>query len=195
MKERPASSWICERGTPLAKPKSKPSSVLIAGRPATRANISRARALRASRSARSVSSRKSAKEASFAAGATRRAMAREFAGDRGGDNIGRLAGAGELAIARAQPHLSLPGNVADCLWQLFLPEQQLAADPSREAITPGRLDQQSTGRAVARLGEAAAFDAGPARMLRRHQTEIGHQLARIGETREVAQLGDQRGGI
>src|SRR5277367_159254 len=118
--------------------------------------------------------------------------AREFAGDRGGDNIGRLASAGELAIARAQPYLSLPGNVADCLWQLFLPEQQLAADPSREAITPGRLDQQSTGRAVARLGEAAAFDAGPARMLRRHQTEIGHQLARIGETREVAQLGDER---
>src|SRR5271157_6256996 len=111
--------------------------------------------------------------------------AREFAGDRGGDNIGRLAGAGELAIARAQPHLSLPGNIADCLWQLFLPEQQLAADPSREAITPGRLDQQSTGRAVAGFGEAAAFDAGPARMLRRHQTEIGHQLARIGETREV----------
>src|SRR5271157_4209066 len=36
--------------------------------------------------------------------------AREFAGDRGGDNIGRLASAGELAIARAQPYLSLPGN-------------------------------------------------------------------------------------
>jgi hypothetical protein len=44
------------RGTPVAKPKSKPSSVLIVGKPATRANISRARALRASRSARSVSS-------------------------------------------------------------------------------------------------------------------------------------------
>ena len=67
MKARPASSWIWERGTPAAKPKSKPSIVLIVGKPATRANISRARALRASRSARSVSSRKSAKEASFAA--------------------------------------------------------------------------------------------------------------------------------
>src|ERR1051326_8305539 len=66
-KAKPASSWICERGAPGAKPKSKPSSVLIAGKPATRANISRARALRASRSACSVSSRKSAKEAFFVA--------------------------------------------------------------------------------------------------------------------------------
>ena len=30
--------------------------------------------------------------------------ARQFAGDRGGDDIGRLAGPGELAIAHAQPH-------------------------------------------------------------------------------------------
>lgn len=32
-------------------------------------------------------------------------------------------------------------------------------------------------------------------MLRRDQTEIGHQLARIGDRREVAQCGNQRGGI
>src|SRR6202045_3362315 len=37
--------------------------------------------------------------------------ARQFAGDRGGDDVGRLAGAGEPAIARAQPHLPLPGDV------------------------------------------------------------------------------------
>src|SRR6202035_5606258 len=30
---------------------------------------------------------------------------RQFAGDRGGDDVGRLAGAGEPAIARAQPQL------------------------------------------------------------------------------------------
>ena len=30
MKARPASSWICWRGAPVAKPKSKPSSVLTA---------------------------------------------------------------------------------------------------------------------------------------------------------------------
>jgi cob(I)alamin adenosyltransferase len=48
-------------------PKSKPSSVLTVGKPATRANISRARARRASRSARRIASRKSANEADFAA--------------------------------------------------------------------------------------------------------------------------------
>src|ERR1700726_2347021 len=34
----------------------------------------------------------------------------QLAGDRGGDNIGRLAGAGEPAIARAQPDLPLPDD-------------------------------------------------------------------------------------
>src|SRR5216684_6226130 len=32
----------------------------------------------------------------------------QFAGNRGGDDIGRLAGPREPAIARAQPHLPLP---------------------------------------------------------------------------------------
>src|SRR4051794_24824769 len=45
---------------------------------------------------------------------------REFAGDRGGDDIGRLAGSGELAIARAQPHLPLPRDVADRLGLVLL---------------------------------------------------------------------------
>ena len=58
---------ICLRGAPVAKPKSYWSSVLIAGKPATRANISRARARRDSRSATSSSSRKSVNEVRFSA--------------------------------------------------------------------------------------------------------------------------------
>src|SRR5258705_4137631 len=38
--------------------------------------------------------------------------ASEFAGDRGGDDVGRLAGAGEPAIARPQPHVPLPSEVS-----------------------------------------------------------------------------------
>jgi len=45
-KARLASSWIWRRGTPVAKPKLEPSSVLTMGKPATRANISPARARR-----------------------------------------------------------------------------------------------------------------------------------------------------
>src|SRR5580700_3661456 len=82
----------------------------------------------------------------------------QLASDRGGDDIGRLAGAGEPAIARAQPHLPLPGNVADGPRLVLLPQQQLAADPGREAVAPGRLDQQPAGRSIAGLGEAAPSD-------------------------------------
>src|SRR4029077_6264303 len=110
----------------------------------------------------------------------------QFTGDRGRDDVGRFAAAGELAIACAQPQLRLPGDLADRPRLLLLPEQQLTADPGGKAVAPGRLDQQSTGGAVAGLGEAAAFDAGTARMLGWHQSEIGHQLARVGKARELA---------
>src|SRR6266478_2942741 len=84
----------------------------------------------------------------------------QLTGNRGSDDIGRLAATGELAIARAQSQLRLPGDLADRLGLLLLPEQQFAADPGREAVGPGRLDQQPAGGTVAGLGEAAAFDAG-----------------------------------
>src|SRR5271169_3062556 len=107
---------------------------------------------------------------------------RQFARDRGGDAVGRLTGAGEPAIARAQPQLRLPGDVPDQPGLALLPEQQLAADPSREAIGPGRLDQQPASGVVAGLGDAAASDAGAARVFGGNQPEIGHQLAWIGKT-------------
>src|SRR5271166_2876797 len=82
----------------------------------------------------------------------------EFASDCGGDDIGGFAGPGEAAIARAQPHLSLPGDVADRLRLLLLPEPQLAANSGRKAVAPRRLDQQPARRAVAGFGDAAAPD-------------------------------------
>src|SRR5580704_14405552 len=88
----------------------------------------------------------------------------QLAGDRGGDDIGRLAGPGELAIARAQPHLPLPGDITDRLGLVLLPQQQLAADPGRKAVAPRRLDQQPAGRSIAGPGDAAASDAGTAGM-------------------------------
>src|SRR6202171_3428478 len=68
--------------------------------------------------------------------------ARQLAGNRGGNDIDRLAGPREPAIARAQPHLPLPGDVADGPRLGLLPQQQLSAEPSREAVAPGSLDQQ-----------------------------------------------------
>src|ERR1700680_5273148 len=69
--------------------------------------------------------------------------ARQLTGDRGGDNIGRFAGPGEPAIARAQPHLPLPGDVADRPRLVLLPQQQLSAEPGRKAVAPGRLGPQA----------------------------------------------------
>src|SRR6516225_4122634 len=106
--------------------------------------------------------------------------ASEFAGDRGGDNVGRLAGADEAAIARAQPQLPLPGDVSDQLGLALLAQQHLAAEPGREAVAPCRLDQQPAGSSIAGLGDAAASDTGATGMFGRDQSEIGHQLARIG---------------
>src|SRR5712691_1119659 len=82
----------------------------------------------------------------------------QFTGDRSGDDIGRLAGMGKLAIAAAQPQLRLPGDLADGHRLALLPQQQLAADPRREAVTPGCLDQQPARGAVAGLGETVAWD-------------------------------------
>src|SRR6201993_625688 len=48
--------------------------------------------------------------------------ASEFAGDRGGDDVGGLAGAGEPAIPHAQPHLPLPGDVPDQPGLALLPQ-------------------------------------------------------------------------
>src|SRR5215472_14521930 len=82
----------------------------------------------------------------------------QLTGDRGSDDIGRLAAAGELAVACAQSQLRFPGDLADRPGLLLLPEPQLATDPGWEAVGPGCLDQQPAGRAVAGLGETAALD-------------------------------------
>jgi hypothetical protein len=87
--------------------------------------------------------------------------ARQLAGDRSGDDISRLAGPREPAIARTQPHLPLPGDIADRLGLVLLSQQQLAAYPGREAVAPGGLDQQPAGRAVAGLGETAVRTLAP----------------------------------
>ena len=64
-------------------------------------------------------------------------------------------------------------------------------DARRETVTPGSLDQHPASPAIASFGDAAALDLGAARMLRRHQTQPGHQLAGVGEAAEVADLGHQ----
>ena len=62
------------------------------------------------------------------------------------------------------------------------------ADPCRKPIAPGGFDQHTSRRSVAGLGNAALASRAAAGMLGRHQTEIRHELAGIGEARDVAKL-------
>src|SRR5258708_13234720 len=61
---------------------------------------------------------------------------RQLASDRGGDDIGRLAGAGEPAIARAQPDLTLPGDVTDRVWPGLPALPAPAGQPGPETGAP-----------------------------------------------------------
>src|SRR5947209_917766 len=77
----------------------------------------------------------------------------QFARDRSDDHGRRLACPRELAISPTQPFLRLPCRVADRLGQTLLSQQLLAADPRREPIAPGGLDQHPPRRTVAGLGD------------------------------------------
>ena len=84
--------------------------------------------------------------------------------------------------------------VAHWLEQRLASLAQLAAEPSREAVVPGRLGEQSPGMCIARLGDRAAVNAIAAGMLGRHEAEIAHQLASTAEAVNVTDLGDQANG-
>ena len=116
----------------------------------------------------------------------------QFTSDRGCHGGGRLSGSAELSVPAAQPHLGFPGGVTDRFGQCFLPEQLFAADPRGEPVAPGRLDQDTAGFAIAGLGDAAAADAGATGMFTGHETDIGHELAGVVETGEIADLGQAR---
>jgi hypothetical protein len=92
------------------------------------------------------------------------------------------------------PELRLPGDVADGLRQRLDPVVQFAADARLHAIGPGAFDQGSSGQSVSSFGDSGPSHRASAGMLRPNQSEIGHELPGIGETREIANFGDKRHG-
>ena len=60
-------------------------------------------------------------------------------------------------------------------------------------IAPGAFDQNAARPPVAGLGDRAMLDRIAGRSLRRHQTEIGHQLGRGLEARQITDLAQQCG--
>ena len=110
----------------------------------------------------------------------------QFARNRGGDHGRWLSCPRQLAIPPAQSFLCLPRGIADRFGQTVLPQQLLAANPRREPIAPGSLDEHSSCRTVASLGDTALAPCPSAGVLGRHQAQIRHELVWIGEARDVA---------
>jgi hypothetical protein len=118
----------------------------------------------------------------------------QFARDGGDHHVLGLAGRRQPAIAIVQPQLRLPGDPHDLQLDALLPALDLLTDARRLGVGPGALDEQSSGLRIPRLGDAAPADLRAAGVLGRHQAKVGHQLARCGEPREVADLSDDGGG-
>ena len=116
---------------------------------------------------------------------------RQFPRDRGGYHRGQLSGPGKLAVPAAQSFLRFPCNVADRLGELFLPDQLCAADPGREPVTPGGLDQHPPRRLIASLCDTALATLATAGVLGWNQAKICHELAWLGEAGDVAQFSNQ----
>ena len=74
-------------------------------------------------------------------------------------------------------------------WQALQAHLQRPADPRGRAIGPGAFNQHATYCRISSLGDAAPPHPLAGRALARHQTEIGHQLARALEAAYIADLG------
>jgi hypothetical protein len=109
--------------------------------------------------------------------------------------------AGTMTISGAAPHAVRRVNVFDgtvigkCMARPRHQEFIRFLDRIEAVVPAGPRDnygQRQIAALHAGLGDAAAFDTGAGRVLGRHQPEIGHELAQIGEARQVAQFSDQR---
>ena len=84
--------------------------------------------------------------------------------DRSNDDRCLLTSRDHRAVARAEPGLCLPGDVADLLRQFDENLRLLLRDARRIEVAPRCFYQHASGFAVAGLGDAASPDRGGATM-------------------------------
>ena len=120
----------------------------------------------------------------------------EFAGDGSDGDLGFLfTRAGKMDVAMMQTALRFPGDVGDGLGQTFLAFFQVGTHPRRGTILPGGLDEGAAGDGVAGFGDAALAAFIARGVLAGNQAQIVHQLGGMGEAVEVAEFGDEGGGV
>jgi hypothetical protein len=112
--------------------------------------------------------------------------------DGRGDLRLRFATGHQPPEARRQSELRPPGNVTHHLGERFLPIGMLAPDPGNALIRPRRFRQEASHVRIAGLRDRATAHARPAGVLRRHHSQVRHELARVPEAPQVAEFGDQR---
>src|SRR6516164_6064148 len=94
----------------------------------------------------------------------------------------------------SQPHLGPPGDVADRRRLPLLTLLQTTADACWVAVVPRGLDQQTSDLAVAGLGNLAKSTLLAAGVLAGHQSDVAHQVARMGEALELSEFCHQTDG-
>jgi hypothetical protein len=97
----------------------------------------------------------------------------------------------QFCIAPAQPQLRLPGDGPDRFSQRLLARLGSSPDARGEPIVPCRLGKQPARVRVAGLGDRALAEAIAAGVLRGHQPQVSHQLARVIEACDIPNLGHQ----
>src|SRR5258706_16406166 len=103
----------------------------------------------------------------------------QLPGDGDADLVQMQLPCAQTPIALAQPALGTPGNITHGRGLSLLTPLKRESNPCREAIVPGRFDQDTTGVTVAGLGDLTESACLAARVLRGHQSQIPHQLARM----------------
>src|SRR5438046_3467451 len=113
---------------------------------------------------------------------------RQLARDGGGDGVRVLAAREQLAISSTEADLRAPSDVANRGREMLLTRLDRLGDLGTVAIGLGGFNQDSTGMAITRLGDSAEPAPVAAGILTRREPEIAHELARIVEAGEIAEL-------
>jgi hypothetical protein len=66
---------------------------------------------------------------------------RQFAGDGNRRDVDVFAARGKLSVSPAQPYLSVPSPIDECLRDALVPALDVSAHASRMPVTSGGLDQ------------------------------------------------------
>ena len=106
----------------------------------------------------------------------------EFSSNGGADLVLMQTACAQAPIALAEAQLRSPGDLAQDSRLGFIADLHIAGNLCREAIRPGRLDQDATGVRVAGFGNSAERTRFPGGAFARYETEECHKLFGVRES-------------